>query len=95
MIDGIRLFITVLPSCLGYYLLFDLFKNGFNLVVLVFAIFCFVLAHYIKPKTTDDGGSVVFWDIVDFIIDVPFKMISIILRTIGKPFKGNIDSLDL
>lgn len=95
MIDEIRLLLTLLPSCLGYYLVFDLFKNGFNLVVLISSVLCFVLAHYIKPDPRDDSDSNVVWNFIDFIVDVPFKMISIFLRTIGKHSKSDIDSFNL
>ncbi|WP_019340186.1 hypothetical protein [Stutzerimonas stutzeri] len=91
MIGAIRLFIAVALFCLGLYLTVDLFISGFSLFVLIAAIVCFVLAHYVKPKgrSVDDLASA-----FDFIIDIPFRAIAGFLRVISKPFKGEIDGID-
>lgn len=95
MINEIRLLLAVLLFCLGVYLIWDLFAAGFDFIVLVSSLLCFIVAHYIKPKSSDRDDSSVVWDIVDFIVDIPFKTISIFLRAISKPFKGDIDGFDL
>lgn len=95
MINEIRLLLAVLFFCLGGYLVWDLFAAGFSLVVLVFSLLCFILAHYIKPKPNDNGDSSLVWDVLDFIVDIPFRAISLFIRGIGKPLKGDIDGLDL
>jgi hypothetical protein len=94
MIGAIRFFIAFALFCLGVYLVFDLFVSGFSFFVLVAAIVCFVLAHYVKPKGSsfDDLASV--FDFIDFIIDIPFRIIAGSLRVISKPFKGDIDGID-
>lgn len=93
--DAIRLFVAVALFCLGIYLVFDLFVSGFSFVVMVSAIICFVLAHYIKPKGSifDDLASV--FDFIDFVIDIPFRVIAGLLRALIKPFKGDFDGIDL
>ena len=95
MLDEIRLFVAVLLFCLGLYLVWDLFATGFDVIVLGSSLLCFVAAHYIKPKPNDRDDSSVVWDILDFIVDIPFRAISIFLRAISKPFKGDVDGLDL
>lgn len=94
MIGAIRLFIAVTLFCLGLYLTVDLFISGFSLFVLIAAIVCFVLAHYVKPKgkSVDDLAST--FDFIDFIVDIPFRAIAGFLRVISKPFKGEIDGID-
>lgn len=94
MLDEIRLFVAVLLFCLGVYLVWDLFAAGFDLIVLASSLLCFVVAHYIKPKSDDREDSSVVWDILDFIVDIPFKTISIFLRAITKPSKGDADGFD-
>lgn len=94
MLDEIRLFVAVLLFCLGIYLVWDLFATGFELIVLASSLLCFVVAHYIKPKSDDREDSSVVWDILDFIVDIPFKTISIFLRAITKPSKGDADGFD-
>ncbi len=95
MIDEVRLLLAVLLFCLGVYLVWDLFVAGFDFIVLLSVLFCFIAAHYIKPKSSDRDESSVVWDILDFIVDIPFKTISIFLRTLSRPFKGDVDGLDL
>lgn len=95
MIDELRLFLAVLLLCLGVYLAWDLFAAGFDFIVLVSVLFCFIVAHYIKPKSSDRNDSSVLWDVLDFIVDIPFKTISIFLRAVSKPFKGDVDGFDL
>lgn len=95
MTNEIRLLLAVLLFCLGGYLVWDLIATGFSLVVLVFSLLCFILAHYIKPKPNGNGDSSLVWDVLDFIVDIPFRAISLFIRGIGKPLKGDIDGLDL
>ena len=95
MIDEIRLILAVLLFCVGAYLVWDLFATGFDVFVLLSAIACFIFAHYVKPNTRDSGDSSSLWDILDFVVDIPFKVISLFLRGISKPFKGDTDIIDL
>ena len=94
MINEIRLFLAATFFCFGLYLVYDLFANGFSWVVMACAVACFILAHYVKPDRDAGDGSVLI-DIIDFIIDIPFKTIAICLRAISKPFKGgDVDGID-
>ena len=95
MINELRFFLAVMLFCLGIYLVWDLFVAGFDFIVLLSSLFCFVAAHYIKPKSDDGDDSSVVFDILDFIVDIPFRAISIFLRAISKPFKGDADGFDL
>ena len=63
MLDEVRLFIAGLLFCFGLYLIWDLFSNGFDVVVLVASALSFAGAHYIKPKnkTEDDPFTVSVW----------------------------------
>lgn len=94
MINEIRLLLAAVSFCLGLYLVYDLFANGFSWVVMVCAVACFILAHYLKPDRDDGDGSFLI-DIIDLIIDIPFKAIAICLRALSKPFKGGgVDGID-
>lgn len=95
MIDEIRLILAVLIFCVGAYLVWDLFATGFDVVVLFSAIACFIFAHYAKPNTRNGSDASSLWDVVDFIVDIPFKVVSVFLRGISKPFKGDTDIIDL
>jgi hypothetical protein len=95
MINELRLLLAVLLFCLGIYLIWDLFVAGFDFIVLVSSIICFIAAHYVKPKSDDRDEPSAVWDLVDLIVDIPFRTISIFLRAISKPFKGDVDGIDL
>lgn len=95
MLDEIRLFIAALLFCLGVYLVWDLFTNGFNVVVLVAVFLSFAGAHYIKPNNKNKDDPSAWWDILDFLIDIPFKTAALLLRAVGRPFRGDIDGFDL
>lgn len=94
MIDSIRYLIAVFLLCLGLYLLIDLFISGFDVVVLMCSVGSFVLAHYVKPENDSSEGSS-FFDYLDIVIDFPFRLISLFLRTLSKPLKGDVDGIDL
>ena len=69
MTDAIRYLIAIFLICLGFYLLFDLFMSGFDVVVLLAAIGSFVLAHYVKPKNGSSEDSSSFFDVLDIVVD--------------------------
>ena len=95
MIDEIRLMLAVLLLCVDAYLVWDLFATGFDVIVLLASIVCFIFAHYVKPNSRDGSDSSSLWDVLDFVIDIPFKAISVFLRGISRPFKGDTDIIDL
>lgn len=94
--DTIRLVIALTLFLLGAYLVVDLFFSGFDYVVLVAALICFVSAHYVKPKRYDDESVSLIVDLLDFVIDIPFRIITGSLRLLGRLFKDNdADGIDL
>lgn len=93
MLDEIRLIVATLLFCLGVYLVWDFFSNGFNVVVLIAVFLSFAGAHYIKPQRKNEDDPSAWWDVLDFLIDFPFKTTAIMLRAIGRPFRG--DDFDL
>ena len=94
MIDWARLIIAVILFTLGIYLIADLFISGFDLILLVAALGCFALAYYIKPRHKDDEYDAIF-DIVDLVIELPFRAIAFALRGIGRIFKSSPDGVGL
>jgi hypothetical protein len=84
MLDALRRFGALTLFCLGAYLVFDLFVSGFNLVVLLTAVGCFVLTHYLNPglNRRDDWFSI--WDVLDIVIELPFRSVALALRLIGR-----------
>lgn len=93
--DELRLFIALVCFTFGIYLMYDLFASGFNFVVLAAGIGLLIAAHYIKPNRVDYDDGTIIWDVLDFLIDIPFKTISLLLRGLGRASKGDVDGFDL
>ncbi len=90
-----RLVLSLCLFCVGLYLIFDLFLSGFNFIILISSIICFVLAHYLKPKESESEDLSTLSELVNLIVDIPFRAIAFALRSIGRVFKGDVDSIDL
>ena len=83
LIDFLRLMLSIALMATGCYLIYDLFANGFDFVVLIGSFACFTIVHFIKPKRDAKQESDLFdwFDAFDFILDFPFKVIAMMLRT--------------
>jgi len=89
-----RLLVAFLLFCIGIYLGFDLFVRGFDFLVLIAAIGCFVLACLLKPKRRSNEDLSSLPDILEFILEIPFRAIAAFLRALGRICKGDIDGID-
>ena len=89
--DEIR---AILAGCfflVGCYLVYDLFTTGFDWTVLVGCIAGFVIAHYMWPK--QHASESAWYDVAEFVIDLPFRSIAAALRSVSKSFRG--DDMDI
>lgn len=94
MLDYLRLFAAFSLFVIGCYLMVDLVLHGFDLAVLLVAMLSFLLAHYVRPKSAArDGADAWEWfDIIDLIVDIPFRAIAFALRAIAAVLrKGSLD----
>jgi len=85
MLNFLRILMAVLSFAFGAYLLVDLFINGFNWLILIFALLAFFAAHYLWPKGEEIDSSAL--ELIGYIIDLPFRAIALTLRgviSIGK-----------
>ena len=94
MLNELRYFVALSCFCLGIYLIWDLINSGFDPIVLGATFLCFILAHLIKPNTENEKDSGLFWDIVDAILEVPYRSISLILRGLSRLLKHDGDLID-
>ena len=95
IVDYIRLILASTCFVLGCFLIYDLFSGGFDWSVLVGSISCFLLAHYIRPNFgKHNKPDALDWvDVVDIIVDVPFRLVVYAIRAIGS--SKHFDSIDL
>jgi hypothetical protein len=66
-------------------LIYDLFSAGFNIYTFLCVFVSFILAHYLWPRNrhkNDKDFDIL--DIVEIIVDLPFKTISQLIRAVGK-----------
>lgn len=87
----LRNLLAVILFSLGIYLIFDLIRNGFNLKVLLVCIGCFIAAHYIWPPNRDKEEESVLWDFLEDVINLPFNILSRLLRAVGNTKDHNQD----
>jgi ABC-type amino acid transport system permease subunit len=95
LMDTLRLFLALALFFLGLYLLLDLFWSGFSLAVLIAAVACFVLAHGVKPRRREGEEFGTWYDMLELMIEIPFRAIALAVRGLGRLFKGDAGGLDL
>ena len=92
--DSIRILSSLLAFCTGCYLIYDLFSVGFNVYIFLGIFVSFILAHYLWPQDRnkkDEDFDLL--DIVEIIVDLPFKTFSQIIRSLGRSGRDS-DGID-
>lgn len=92
--DSIRHLLATLLFCTGVYLAVDLFLTGFNLLILAASITCFVLAYHVKPQRQIDDDETGLLDLIEMVIEIPYRLIAGLLRWLTRLLRGDIDGVD-
>jgi hypothetical protein len=94
---NLRIFLAVAVFCISSYLVLDLFSNGFSFTLLLAALFGFILAHFLLPKKRkkDDNDELDLIDLIQNIIDLPYKAMSYFFRKIGRFSKERDSNIDI
>lgn len=88
--NDLRTVTAIFIFCVSSYLIYDLFACGFDMLVLLASISSFLIVHYIWPRDRDENGT--WYELLEFIFDLPFRTIAYSLRIIGKTIgKGDAD----
>ena len=92
LFDYLRFLLAVALFAVGCYLIYDLFSTYFDIYVLVAALVSLVMAHYVKPKidVSNKPDSYNWFDALDLLLDIPFRILSIGLRGLWKVGKSDI-----
>jgi hypothetical protein len=85
--DLIRTIAATILFCTSTYLVYDLFANGFDLIVLLFCIGGYLFSHYILPEKKLGAGD--WFDILELVIDLPYRMIAFLLSSLGRLLRGS------
>ena len=91
--DVVRVIIAITIFSISSYLIYDLFANGFDWLVLVASIVGYISVHYIWPKNADHESD--WYELLEHILDLPFRAMSSSLRLVGKLFRGGDGNLDV
>lgn len=90
--NEIRVVIAILLFFTNGYLIFDLAANGFAWGLLFIILVLFVLIHYIWPKDYKKDSA--WLELIELVIDLPFRMIASFLRGLGRLFRSS-DGIDI
>lgn len=82
-----RVIASVFLFSISSYLVYDLFANGFNWMVLIVCLAGYFIVHYIWPKKKTGDSD--WYDILEMIVDLPYRTLALLLRSIGKIVRGS------
>ena len=91
--DAFRVIISIVIFTFSSYLVFDLFINGFNWFVFLACVAGYLLVHYTWPKK--QTGDSPWYDVLELIIELPFRAFSSLLRGLGKLFRSGDGDFDI
>jgi len=86
-------FLSISIFIISSYLIIDLIIYSFDWMLLLSGLIGFVCAHYLWPKKHDDVSS--WYDVLEVVIELPFRAIALFFRGLGKIFKNADSGLDL
>ncbi len=82
--DELRTILAVALFATGCYLVYDMIAHGFSAYVLLGDILSFWLVHHLLPKRSQRQDSATgFIDYLDLLLDLPYKAVALLLRSVG------------
>ncbi len=91
--SNFRVFLSISIFIISSYFIVDLVIYSFDWLLLFVSIIGFVCSHYLWPPKHEDESS--WYDILEVVIELPFRAISLFIRGLGKVFKNSDSGLDL
>ena len=91
MINAFRILLSISAFLGSVYIIICMVLYGFNLVVLVISLIGFILAHYLWPthSSSSDSCSYPCHDgLIHSMVEVPFTLLTLIIRGIFNIFKA-------
>lgn len=85
--DEIRVAFSIVIFTISSYLVYDLFAHGFDWIVLAVSIAGYLLVHYVWPRRST--GENAWFDPLEFIFDLPYRAIALLIRSLGKLSRNN------
>ena len=91
--NNFRVFLATSIFIMSSYFIFDLIFYGFDWLLLFASIFGYVIAHYIWPPKHD--GESHWYDLLEYVVDLPFRILGSSLRAIGSAIKNSDSTFDI
>lgn len=91
--NELRVFLSTILFTISSYLIYDLLVNGFSGTILFFCILGYISVHYIWPKQND--GESPWYELLEVIVDLPFRTMAHLLRSLGRLFRSTNDGIDI
>lgn len=92
-VNNCRAFLSITLVVVSSYLVIDLVIFSFSWLLLLASLLGFIAAHYVWPPKLDDNN--VWYDAFEVAVDLPFRGISLLIRSIGQLFKHADSGIDL
>lgn len=91
--NNFRVFLSISIFIVSSYLIIDLVIYSFSWLLLFCSILGFFSVHYLWPPKHDNES--VWYDILELVIELPFRAMALFVRGLGKFFKSADSGLDL
>ncbi len=92
-----REWVSVIIFFAGLLGIYSLFEDVFEWSTLLITVFCFILAYIIWPSKRKAQRADDSWlaDIFEYLIELPFDLLSLIFRLLGRILGGKSDGIDV
>ena len=87
--NDFRAVIAILISVMSGYLMIDIFIHGFSIRLMIASVFGFLLVHVIWPASRSQHSA--WYDCLQLIFDLPYRLIALTIRGLGKAVKSADD----
>ncbi len=88
-----RVFLAAAIFVICSYFVFDLFANGFDWIMLVFAVIGYISVHYIWPR--DQESESICYELLEYIVDIPFRTMAYLIRLLSRTISGSNGDIGL
>ncbi|MEH6346983.1 MAG: hypothetical protein V7785_17950 [Bermanella sp.] len=87
--EVIRVTLASILFCISSYLIYDLFANGFDILVLTACIVGYIVVHFLIPKNGIEESA--WYDFLVEVVDIPFRATTLLLRGISRLVRSAAD----
>lgn len=91
--NNIRVLLSIITFSISCYFIVDIFIFGLNWLLLLFSILGFISVHYLWPPKYN--GDSEWYDVLENIVDLPFRLIALFIRSLGSILKNSDSDLGL